>query len=566
MAFKGGFLLKPTETGVSALANLYLQGKQAIDKKQREYDVQAQKSVAELSEASAFTVTGINQYDNLMSGFGNDLREKAMGLKSLYDQRQISLSQLNASLNSLTSDAKIGSQYANVTKERLSEIKKGIEEERLSDLNLELPGFFKSKNSGKDVSYSNYRLKYIGDTLHMVRDYNYLKGDKEEIDQEAVPMSVITDPDRPLYNKIKLDDDIKEFVGRMGDRTKKGFLKRTQTLADGNIVYASITDPALVPEIKKAIETRIDNYGDRDLISIAHDDLGFQSTGSSNFYYKGLEKRAKRAQNRFTNAFGDKINVSTDDFILKRSKRTGEFYLDENQKEIVRSYLRDSHINAFDYVTEQKVIKTDPDTDLNLGKFYAGGATTDSVSDTISNVASRYAELLKGDAMIPLESLDTKEAEKLRGIKDDIFRVRTGGATASILSMNTPDKYNKALASSFPIKSFTGQNISSIDQIVSVMVDGDIKFLAIGPSNLATITTGSEADSDIRITTKEGYDESVSDYFSENIVRRLYTKLYDHPDFRSTADSLELKGSYKTHDEYAKALHTVIQYYAEPVE
>lgn len=562
MAFKGGFLLKPTETGVSALANLYLQGKQAIDKKQREYDAQAQESVAELTEASAFAVTGINQYDNLMSGFGNNIRQRGMALKELYDQRKISLSQLNAGLNSLNSDAKVGSQYANVTKERLADVRKGIESGKYSELNLELPGFFKSKNSGKDVIYSNYRMEYIGNQLSLIRDYEYKNQEgKPQSDSESVPIYAAIDPDRPLYNKIEIDEDIKSFVNRIGKRYTINQYEEAETLSDGKTKrYASVTDPAQFDEIKNRVEDAIDNYGTRDLVSIAFDELGFQSTSFSDFDYKRLEKRAKNKKESFLDKNGSVIDFDTDDLILKRNPETGDFYLDDKQEDLVKSYLRAQHLSAFDVVQKEKFVTEEEKP--SVGKFYAGSATTDSLSDIVSKMGSKYGELIFGNAAMNLEDMDTEEAKKLRGISSAIYEVEQNKAVSSVSSINTPSGLNEKLAKALPINSFTGQKISSINQIVSIMRDGKIDFIVTGPSTLARISREAETGSGVAVTTSVNFEEAPSEFLSKNTVKRMYTELLDNEDFKMTASQLGLKESYTTYNEYAEALNSIIQDYA----
>ena len=562
MAFKGGFLLKPTETGVSALANLYLQGKQAIDKKQREYDAQAQESVAELTEASAFAVTGINQYDNLMSGFGNNIRQRGMALKELYDQRKISLSQLNAGLNSLNSDAKVGSQYANVTKERLADVRKGVESGKYSELNLELPGFFKSKNSGKDVIYSNYRMEYIGNQLSLIRDYEYKNQEgKPQSDSESVPIYAAIDPDRPLYNKIEIDEDIKSFVDRIGKRYTINQYEEAETLSDGKTKrYASVTDPAQFDEIKNRVEDAIDTYGNRDLISIAFDELGFQSTSFSDFDYKRLEKRAKNKKESFLDKNGSIIDFDTDDFILKRNPETGDFYLDDKQEDLVKSYLRAQHLSAFDVVQKEKFVTEEEKP--SVGKFYAGSENADTLGDSISKIGSKYGELAFGNAAMRLEDMNTEEAKKLRGISQAIYNVTENNAVSSIYSMNTPDGLNEILADDIELKSFTGQKITGFNQIVSIMQDGKIRFIVMGPSNLADISRKAATGTDVSITTTIGFEEAPSDFLQENTVKRLYTRLLKEEDFRMKAGKLALKESYKTYDEYAEAFNSIIQDYA----
>ena len=65
MAFKGGFLVKPTTTSTDALAGLYLNGVKAIADKKREIKKEELGILKEATEATNMPVSGVSTISNL---------------------------------------------------------------------------------------------------------------------------------------------------------------------------------------------------------------------------------------------------------------------------------------------------------------------------------------------------------------------------------------------------------------------------------------------------------------------------------------------------------------------
>ena len=114
MAYSGGVYTKPIESGLSGLANIYLQGKmQVINMRAKVREQRSEELAAYAKAASEIEATSIADADKLYQSAANQLRDKAVSAHNINILGLTSRSYATAQVNNYTSQA---SQIANATK------------------------------------------------------------------------------------------------------------------------------------------------------------------------------------------------------------------------------------------------------------------------------------------------------------------------------------------------------------------------------------------------------------------------------------------------------------------
>lgn len=557
MAFKGGFLIKPTETNVSAIANLYLQGKMAIEDKKERIDKQTSESLVNLGESVNFAATGVQDFDSMMLQYGASTRSQARSLKDQFDRKEINLSQFNAGMGRLTADAKIASQYPVIIKDQIASVKKQIDEGKLSDINLELTGFFKDRNASPQALRSNYQLQHVNGVPTYFRTYEYIEDGKRKVATESADISSIIDPNRTTYRKIDTDSDVKTFVDILGDKGAVGKYTEIQDL-NGTKVYGRLQDDSKLESVKNFIEDRVESYSNKDLVSIAYDELGFRAKSFSDFDEKSLKKRAERRKGSFTDSTGKGIDFSYKDLILETNER-GDFILSENQAELVRGYLRNKHSAAIQVQYDEKFVSPPAEPKVTKAEEI----------ERIPLVTAGYTlETLKSMSEAQQTEYNAFVGSTSGVLQNTELQAILSGAGNKAQSIVLPGEVSENISKTIQATSFTGQKITSINSIVGVQkADGTFEIMLIGPSKVGATEIGAGAKGVIekKATSEKIISESMSSMLSEAEAKRLYLELWDkNEDFRNRAmrasytRSLENKNS-------KEAIYTIMQGY-KPAE
>lgn len=549
MAFKGGFLIKPTETGVSAIANLYLQGKMAIADKKDQINKETSESVQNLNESTNYAVTGIQDYDSMMLRFGHSLKERGRDLKNSFDAREIDRNQFNAGIARMTADSKLASQYATAMKDQIKGIREGVEKGDLSGVNLELSGFMKS-NYGSEAGLSNYNLEYVQGVPMFTRTYQYEKNGKIETASEPpISLSTILNPSRAKYRKVDTDADVKAFVGILGDKGAVEPYKEVQDI-NGTKVYARRTDPSKRESIKQYIEDRVESYNNLDLISIAYDELGFSNNSFTDYNEGALKRRAERRKGAFKDASGKEIDFSYEDLQIKRNER-GDFYLDEKSEELVRGYLRNKHYAAISETYDEKFIspaaepKVTRAEEIELIQLDTAGYDRDTIASLATSQQKSYNEFIGSTSDVLSDT--------------ELQRVITNANTSS-QSLTIPGDVSQTIGKNIEFSNFTGQQMSSINSLVALRTGDEYYLVVVGPSKVGAMETEVEGKTIKGKTTSEKVmSESVSSLISDAEAKRLYIELWDkNKDFRDRASR---SGYSRSSANTKEAMYTIMETY-----
>lgn len=549
MAFKGGFLIKPTETNVSAIANLYLQGKMAIEDKKERIDKQTSESLINLGESVNFTATGVQDFDSMMLQYGSSTRSQARSLKDQFDRKEINLSQFNAGLGRLTADAKIASQYPVIIKDQIASVRKQIDEGKLSDINLELTGFFKDRNASPQSLRSNYQLQHVNGVPTYFRTYEYIEDGKRKVATESADISSIINPNRTTYRKVNTDSDVKTFVDILGDKGAVGKYTEIQDL-NGTKVYGRVQDKSKLESVKNFIEDRVESYSNKDLVSIAYDELGFRAKSFSDFDETSLKKRAERRKGSFTDSTGKSIDFSDKNLILETNER-GDFILNENQAELVRGYLRNKHSAAISVQYDEKFVSPPAEPKV----------TKDEEIERIPLVTAGYSSpTLRSIAESQQKTYNEFAGSKSNVISNTELQAIVTNSNTSSQSIALPGEVSENISKTIQATSFTGQKISSISSIAGLRTGKDYNVVLVGPSKIGATETGLKIGGiEQKATSEKVVSESISSLLSDAEVKRLYLEMWDkNEDFRSRAKN---GGFSRSDTNPKKAMYTIMESY-----
>jgi hypothetical protein len=553
MAFKGGFLLKPTETGVGALANLYMQGKQAIANKKEAIEKEIAEKNTSLSDLVNFKVTGVQDFDSAMIGYGQSTRNTAQQLKSAFDNKEIGLPELNAGLARLTADAKLVSQYPTIISEQIKTIKEGIDKGELSGINLELPGFFKDNNSSQNTILRNYKIENVGGMPMWSHTYQTEDG----ASTQNVPLSAIIDPNRTKYRKVDTDADVKKFVDILGERKVVGRYDEVQDI-NGTKVYGRISDPTKQKDIQKYVEDRLDSYGSRDLVSIAFEELGFRGTDFSDYDPKYLSKKADRRKGDFVDSNGNTIEFSGQDFVIKSNER-GDFFLDEKQEELVRAHLRRKHYSAIDVEYDEKFLappaepKTTAKEEIAVIPLQNAGIDRQGYFDFAEQLQVMHNKFGSNKAtQVSTEGTQLTDTELQKFLTNNNVDV-----AGMVLPPEVSQIMKKAGISS---SSFVNKPIDQITNIAGFRSGNEFKVVVMGPSTVGEFEAEVAGDEIAGKSTSENrFDQSMSSFLDESQVKRIFGYLFrTNDDFKTRAKQ---RGYSEIPDDASEAMFTILESY-----
>ena len=554
MAFKGGFLLKPTETGVSALANLYLQGKKAIDDKKQAIQSQIRGDMAKLDEATSFTATGIQDYDSMMIGYGKSTRDQAMQDKILFDQGKISLTELNTRGARRLADAKIASQYPNLIKDSLKNTRERVEKGEISALNLELPGFIQDKNSSPYPKNNQYSLGHIGPVSHFINTFQYIEDGERQTNTLTTPISTIVDPNRRMIPKVNLDEDIKAFSGNLGKQDVFVEYDKKQTLADGSVVYGRPKDPKSNEFIKQQIEDRIETYNPEERLDIAYEDLGFRARHHSDFNEDFLIRKSKRKSKSFQDENGNDISFTHKDFIIE-SDDSGNLTLSEKQQKLVEAHLRSRHYGSLDLSYEEKIVSKDDKE-----------ATSKEDLKKISLQASEFKRSSYAALQTEYQQMYNKYANTTGSTlaDSDLQTILTKSSTVANGMVIPSELATQMKKDGIKASSFINKPINLISNIAGFKVGDKYYITVLGDTTVgeteATIGGTSAGSISGTATTRDTFRKSMSSVLDNDDLRNLFGYLLrNNDDFASKAEDAGYDA--KTTD-VAEAMYTIMDMYS----
>lgn len=576
MAFKGGFLVKPTTTNTQNLANLLVQGTQAIEKKKMELDGIASDYMKETNKSVAdIPVNGPAGFPVLMTKSGAVIRQAQMKAYQDYKDGKIGIDDYKIISSKLNSEATIISKSGELAAQRNEEINKGIADGNLSGINAVLNhGIFRAA-SGSSNNETNV-IPSIDPFNNLILTQSFFR---PEVDGSNTPVSKTSSVSERLapasgfvpYKSVDLAADIKTFKSNLGS---SGIVTtERRELEDGSFIDDVKIDQSNDPKVQSAIETAIDTYlNDEDsLVDIAHK---FGMKVDLDPSYKPYSKErisSKFGNDPLFNASGETISISPEDMLLETSDNGIKVQLSDKQKDILAGHLRKQFYNSVG-VTDQRFFMNRPsDTNKAATKINARSSSLSSSTRTINMLTNGGASSILED--IVREQNDTFQllaggvegAEIPKPIKEFAStRVDGSDVQYQFESVSLSNELGEVILDTMNPISFTGQKLKSVTDIV-VKLDQkngktDYKIVLLGPSDVGSKETRiGTSDDETAITSKvsESLESSMTLPQSEVSKQRLYQSLWDsNDDFRKIAEDNLLNRESK---DYGLAFYTVFK-------
>ena len=326
MAYGGGYLVKPVQSKMGSVADLYLQGQAQVQQIQKEVRDERTQQLKVLGKATNFKATGIQDMDKYWAGIGNQTRTHLAELQEMNKRGEISRSDVISRSQALTSEMEMIGQIPTLTKTRMDEmqkqIDKGVDSQLgkdefaatwFKDANATLTGLkiYDPKTGKKRNLQSIYGTEIINDKAYMTYSFEHVVG-KDENGKDIIQTSSISKPFRDHFNPnqitIKKVDDKKAVAAWAKNIGDKKFVytdangveqvvgyTNMQRTSNGTNILGRISDPKAVDDVSKFLETEVNGKSDEFYLSYAYDVLGarapFHSGGGKSLTKDQWESR-----------------------------------------------------------------------------------------------------------------------------------------------------------------------------------------------------------------------------------------------------------------------------------
>ena len=368
------FRYKALEADYQGAANMYLQGKMAVQEARNKVRAERAEQLQEVTEASKFAATNSTDLNNLTYGFANLIRNN---LSNTHNQNRVGLATRGdaAYVKSLSvNEANQVSALLTKVNDNNEAIRKGVDGGGLSNLTLDQYNFgiMRSQDVAPTVYVMNQNNELVPSVakqsfrpfrgndgkLYVAVTSQVQDGDKADgkITTTTVnkPLSALVDNDYKSYNSFDTEKFVSQFERNIGE---KGFIDPNtnqlipyssgQVLGDVSI-YGKHFDPAGMKNVITAVENKILSLDDDQLMSIAYDQMNMRAVHHSGFDGLAKDDVNQAAYGGLYDVNGDIITFTDADAVdLIRSTDEGDIVLSEKQKELVRGMIRNRIYTSF---------------------------------------------------------------------------------------------------------------------------------------------------------------------------------------------------------------------------
>lgn len=546
MAFKGGFLVKPTTTSTDALAGLYLNGVKAIADKKREIQKEELGILKEATEATNVPVTGVSTIDSLMGQYGVSKRNS---IQELYEARQrgeISTDQYTMGMVNHTSETKLFSRLPEFIAKENAEIQKGIEEGKLSGINADLNiGRFRDLNGGNPEAENQVLTPYHINGQGFIKLGYTVNGEPRSQD---ISITKLMDPNKKRIQRFDLDDYTKKFKDGL---EQIDYLTVREVERNGVKYIEKTVDASKSFETKQSVNRNVAYLDDDAMIDILYQKLGARLDYSSDYKEyteEDVENRFGYRRDRFSidlNERGIEIRPEHLSFKVENNK----IKLTPEQEDIARGIVRAELYDTLGVKKTAEIIKEekpkeptkeDKMKELPLTSFYAN--TYDLKRTAIDQI--NQERLFKGDPASASEDIIDGEILNAINVSGD-----------NMAGIQIPFELQEKIADITP-NSFNNQRINRSTQIVVTksFVQGPLttaapqtryNIILAGPAYVGKQTEtrtkeqAQSADSDKRTLEKlYEVDLALTKPLEEAQASTLYQYLYNNNNsFKTTADN-----------------------------
>lgn len=313
MAYSGGVYTKPIESGLSGLANLYLQGKmQVINMRAKVRKERSEELDALAKAASEIEATSVAEIDKLYQQGANLLRDGAVKAHNDNILGLSTRSSATAKVNNFTTQAsqianssKIVSNNVDAMREELGDKLDSISESRY------LRSWFTQKNKNQSVlKISDGKGGYLNipgheaisaefdenDNISYRKSFNYVDPNTNEVKvgTNMVRVTDLADPSPYLIERFDANDNVKEFIGTIGS-SREVSMVRGEPAGDMQYsgafrlgesdVFTRIIAPEALSDVSNRIEMELNSLADDDdtVISFLSQEFGARAPGDKGF-------------------------------------------------------------------------------------------------------------------------------------------------------------------------------------------------------------------------------------------------------------------------------------------
>lgn len=324
MAYSGGVYTKPIESGLSGLANLYLQGKMQVINMRAKVRKERSEELDSLAKAaSEIEATSVAEIDKLYQQGANLLRDNAVKAHNDNILGLTTRSAATAKVNNFTSQA---SQIANSTKivaSNLESMRKGIADKKIDPISEAryLRSWFTQRNKNQSVlKIADNQGGYLNipgyeaisaefdenDNISYRKAFNYVDPNTNEVKvgTNMVRVTDLADPSPSLMEVFDANDNVKEFISTIGSSREVSMVRGEPAgdmqysgafrLGEGD-VFTRIIAPEALADVSNRVEMELNSLADDDdtVISFLSQEFGARAPGDKGFTRMKSEQEIK---------------------------------------------------------------------------------------------------------------------------------------------------------------------------------------------------------------------------------------------------------------------------------
>lgn len=315
MAYSGGVYTKPIESGLSGLANLYLQGKmQVINMRAKVRKERSEELESYAKAASEIEATGNDEADKLYSQGANLLRDAIVASHRENILGNITRSEATARANNYISQA---SQIANTTKivaDKIEALDEGIANRKLDPLAKarHLRTWFtgqgqnqailkiKDETTGEFINVPGQSLIAVefddNNKINYRKSFNYVDPNTNtiEVGTRMAPVGSLSDVNPSLIELFDANENVKEFLQTIGNTREvdmvrgepAGDIQYTGSFRLGESdVFTRIISPGNLKDVANRIEMELNTLASNDdtVLSFLSQEFGARAPGDLGF-------------------------------------------------------------------------------------------------------------------------------------------------------------------------------------------------------------------------------------------------------------------------------------------
>lgn len=553
MAFKGGFLVKPTTTNTQNLANLLIQGTQAIEDKKLKVGEIASNLVKETNKTIAeIPITGPADHPVLVQKASNAIRNYLSDAYKRFTDGEISLSELKTINSKAYSQATMFSKSQELAAKQNEDLKKGIAEGKYSGIaNSMNYGIYRTSSTG-DNNESALDV-FVDDFGDIQLTQSILMPTLDGLEKRSVPVSKTANLTQRLSPAngfipplaVDIEDDVKTFVGNI---KSSGFV--TAELIDeedekgnltGNKISVVKVNPGQDKNVRDGIELAIVSYQPEDFFDIAHK-FGMKTDMDRTYRPYTQERINSRFTNLSIDADGNAISISPEDMLIKTSDDGLSLDLTEKQVDILEGFVRKKLYTAID---PQLKIFRDKDVasgtkKLTISEQAKAAPLTSAVYDREALVEATLDQQNRYNVFAPKEKQTTpKDGEYI--IHDDKLQALLSNSKSEVSSYSIDSRLHEPLAELLNESSFFDSRLDTINSYAVIKdSEGEFNLVFIGGANIgkSKTTQGEQGVIERETETSDYTNEAISGIASDQQAKTFYQFMYNNNDnFRTLAEN-----------------------------